>query len=172
MADQSSPFLTLSQVAARTGRHPELLRQWCAAGRIPCQRLGGSWVLRESDLGLLDRMATRSRRRVRSGTPASGRRRLIAAVFEDADHASQAGAALRERLTLEDASIESAPLGLRSLAGLGLTVVAGHVPEESTLDARRILGSYRGRIVAELDGGATAGSRRSRAERARPTAAG
>ena len=168
MPDTNTAYLTLSQVAARTGRHPELLRQWCAAGRIPCQRLGGSWVVLERDLALLDRMATRSRRRTAPpGEPPTGRRRLVAAVFEDALRAAAGAEALRERLALDDGSIESAPIGLSALSALGLTVVAGHVPEEATLDARRVLASFGGRIVADLDEGPPHRPRAQTADRRR-----
>jgi hypothetical protein len=153
MADDSSTYLTLSQVAVRTGRHPELLRQWCSAGRIPCLRLGGSWVLREEDLPLLDRIATRTRRRPETIAVPSGRTRSLAAVFADGGRAESAAQALRDRLSLGPDAIETAPVTLKSLGGRGLTFVAGTVPEESSLDGRRILTSYGGRIVAELDGG-------------------
>jgi hypothetical protein len=148
----SSSYLTLSQVAARTGRHPELLRQWCAAGRIPCQRLGGSWVVMEHDLPLLERMATRTRRRTAAASPPSGRRRLLVAVFEETARAGEAATALRARLALDDSAIETGPIGIGALDGLGVTVVAGQVPEEHILDARRILGAFGGRIVAEFEG--------------------
>lgn len=165
MPDSSSAYLTLSQVAARTGRHPELLRQWCAAGRIPCQRLGGSWVVLERDVALLDRMATRARRRAASATPRSGRRRLLAAVFDDAAKAAQAADALRGRLALDEGSIETGPIQLGTLRAFDLTIVAGRVAEEVVLDARRILGAYGGRIVAELEGDAAPSHTVRRAER-------
>jgi hypothetical protein len=152
--------LTLSQVAARTGRHPELLRQWCAAGRIPCQRLGGSWLLREADLPLLDRMATRARRRTRAHAPRTGRRRLLAAVFEEAARAEEAMDGLRTRLKVDDGAIEAGPIGVGRLGALGLTVVAGQVAEELVLDARRILGSFGGKIVADLEAEPSASSSR------------
>jgi hypothetical protein len=162
MADEKSGYLTLSQVAVRTGRHPELLRQWCAAGRIPCLRLGGSWVVREEDLPLLDRIATRSRRRPEAVSVPSGRTRSLAAVFDDTDRAEAAAQALRDRLSLPADAIETAPVTLKSLRGL--TFVAGTVAEEASLDGRRILSSYGGRIVAELDAsGAPSPGARSRA---------
>jgi hypothetical protein len=170
MPDPSSAYLTLSQVAARTGRHAELLRQWCAAGRIPCQRLGGSWVLLEADLPLLERMATRARRRSRVNGPSSGRRRLLAAVFDDPARAADAADALRGRLSIDDGAIETGPIGIGQLSALGLTVVAGQVEEELVLDARRILGAFGGRIVADLDPEPPRGTpARRRAERGQAT---
>src|SRR3954447_15578773 len=93
-------YLTLSQVALRTGRHPELLRQWCARGRVPCARVGGSWVVREQDLALVDGIAKRSRQ-TRAGAVAvdhPDRTRIIAAVFDDDALAGTAADALRQRL--------------------------------------------------------------------------
>ncbi|MBA2314930.1 MAG: hypothetical protein H0V87_06040 [Chloroflexi bacterium] len=150
MFQPRSRYLTLGQVGARSGRHPELLRQWCAAGRVPCQRVGGSWMMCEDDLVLLDRMATRSHRPA-AAPPLSGRRRLIAALFSDRDRVGAASDALHRRLGVDDAAIRSEPLGVRGLGDLGLTVLAGEVAEESVLDARRILSGFGGRIVAELD---------------------
>jgi hypothetical protein len=170
MPDPSSAYLTLSQVAARTGRHPELLRQWCAAGRIPCQRLGGSWVLLEADVPLLDQMATRARRRARPAGPRSGRRRLLAAVFGDPASAASAAEALRARLAIEDGAIETGPMGVGRLGALGLTVVAGQVAEELVLDARRIIGAYGGRVVAELEPEPSRPTGRRRAEGAQVAA--
>lgn len=167
MTDPSLRYLTLSQVAARTGRHPELLRQWCAAGRIPCERLGGSWVIREDDLALIDRMATRARRHTAQAQEASGRRRLLAAVFDNREHADLATAALGNRLEPGAASVESAPVGLPALAALGLTVIASHVAEESVLDARRIVASFGGRVVAEFDDAGSPASPAPRPPRAR-----
>src|SRR5215213_6674958 len=115
MSESSSAYLTLSQVAARTGRHPELLRQWCAAGRIPCQRLGGSWVVLEADLELLDTMATRARRRTAVLPAPTGRQRLIAAVFDDGERAGLAAQTLTARLRLDADAVETAPIGIESL---------------------------------------------------------
>ena len=150
MSETASNFLTLSQVSARTGRHPELLRQWCASGRIPCQRLGGSWVLREEDLVLLDGIATRTRHVVRKTSADPVGRRVIAAVFDDAERGAAAADALRLRLGLEATAIETSPVGLRSLGTLGLTVVAGTIPAASALQGRRIIGSFGGRVVADV----------------------
>jgi hypothetical protein len=150
MSETGSTFLTLSQVSARTGRHPELLRQWCASGRIPCQRLGGSWVLREEDLPLLDGIATRARRTTPQAKAEPVGQRVIAAVFDDAARAAAAAEALRLRLQLEAEAIETSSVGLRSLGALGLTVVAGTFPAASALQGRRIIGSYGGRVVADV----------------------
>jgi hypothetical protein len=52
-------LLTLQEAAAATGRNPELLRRWCAAGRIRCQRIGRDWVIDASDLAAVEAMPRR-----------------------------------------------------------------------------------------------------------------
>jgi hypothetical protein len=150
-------YLTLSQVAMRTGRHPELLRQWCARGRIPCARVGGSWVLRERDLSLVDGIARRARQpRVDAATSGPEQTRIIAAVFDDESLAETAADALRERLHLADDAIGTTSLALSSLAPLRLSVVAGRFPGSASVEARRIVVGYGGRIVADIDEAAAA----------------
>jgi hypothetical protein len=151
-------YLTLSQVSLRTGRHPELLRQWCARGRIPCARVGGSWVLREQDLALVDGIAKRSRQ-TRAGPAAIDhpeRTRIIAAVFDDDGTAATVADALRHRLRLSHDAIGTTSLGLSALAPLRLSVVAGRFSEPVSVEARRILVGYGGRIVADIDEAAAA----------------
>jgi hypothetical protein len=150
-------YLTLSQVAMRTGRHPELLRQWCARGRIPCARVGGSWVLRERDLSLVDGIARRARRPHRDATPSGPEEtRIIAAVFDDDTLAETVAEALRERLRLAHDAIGTTSLGLSSVAPLRLSVVAGRFPGPASVEARRIVVGYGGRIVADIDEAAAA----------------
>jgi hypothetical protein len=150
-------YLTLSQVAMRTGRHPELLRQWCARGRIPCARVGGSWVLRERDLSLVDGIARRARQ-PRADATATGpeETRIIAAVFDGDGLAETVAGALRDRLHLAHDAIGTTSLGLTSLAPLRLSVVAGRFPGAASVEARRIVVGYGGRIVADIDEAAAA----------------
>jgi hypothetical protein len=153
-------YLTLSQVALRTGRHPELLRQWCARGRVPCARIGGSWVVREQDLPLVDGIARRNRQ-TRAGSAAVDhpeRTRIIAAVFDDDGLAGTVADALRDRLHLGHDAVGTTSLGLTALAPLRLSVVAGRFSEPAGVDARRILVGYGGRIVADIDEAAAADS--------------
>jgi hypothetical protein len=59
-ADQAgADLLTLSQVAETTGRNAELLRRWCAAGRIRCQRMGRDWLVDRSELPVIEAMPRR-----------------------------------------------------------------------------------------------------------------
>jgi len=80
-------------------------------------------------------------------------------VFDDVDRAETASGVLRDRLNLPGDAIETAAIRLRTLGALRLTFVAGNVPEEASLDGRRILTSFGGRIVAEHDGNAVLAGR-------------
>jgi len=164
MSIADSPYLTLSQVAVRTGRHPELLRQWCAAGRLPCTRVGGSWVLRERDLALVGRIARRTRGA--GGSPPSeavaGTSRVIAAVFDDEATAAEVSAALRDRLHLPARAVGVTYVELPGAPSLRLCVVAGRFADLASTEARRLLVGYGGRIMADID---EAGGRRDGAAR-------
>lgn len=52
-------LLTLADAAARTGRNAELLRRWCAAGRIPCHRVGRDWMVDPADIASIEGMPRR-----------------------------------------------------------------------------------------------------------------
>ena len=149
-------YLTLKQVATRTGRHPELLRQWCAVGRIPCQRVGGSWVLDAADVGLVDGIARRGAPQPAREIPSpAGAERVIAAAFDDEPTAANVADALRGRLPLSGQSVAATSVAIKGLPGLRLTIVAGRFPPAATLEARRIIVGFGGRIVTDAEDGAT-----------------
>jgi excisionase family DNA binding protein len=60
--DASEGWLTLEQAATRTNRHPDLLRRWCATGRVKATRIGRHWLLEEADLAAVASLPTRQRR--------------------------------------------------------------------------------------------------------------
>lgn len=154
MSSPESSYLTLSQVAVRTGRHPELLRQWCASGRLPCARVGGSWVMLERDVALIDGIASRSRRsRVSAPGVASTRvgYHVLAAVFDDAAAARLAARSLEERLGGAAEQIGAAPLDVPALPALSLSLVAGRFAGSAAIEARRIISAFGGRIVADVE---------------------
>ena len=66
--------LSLAEVSERTGRHPDLLRRWSEAGRIPAIRVGRSWAIPESALPSIEWPAARRRRPGGSGGAGSGDR--------------------------------------------------------------------------------------------------
>jgi hypothetical protein len=55
----AAQLLTLTEVALITGRNAELLRRWCVAGRIRCQRVGRDWVIEGADIGAVQGMPRR-----------------------------------------------------------------------------------------------------------------
>lgn len=154
MSNAESGYLTLSQVAVRTGRHPELLRQWCAAGRLPCARVGGSWVMLERDVALIDGIASRARRNRASAAVAERAPtadRVLAAVFDDAAAARLAAQALQDRLGAAAEEVGAAPLAVPALPALSLSLVAGRVAGSAAIEARRILAAFGGRVIADVE---------------------
>jgi hypothetical protein len=149
-----SGYVTLNQVGVRTGRHPELLRQWCASGRLPCKRVGGSWVMLERDVTLIDGIASRARRGRQPApieAPTLATDRVLAAVFDDEAVARLAAAALQERLGTAAEEVSTSPLAVPALPALSLTVLAGRVAGSAAIQARRILAAFGGRVVADIE---------------------
>jgi len=60
-ADEWS-WMTLDEVAARTGRSIELLRRWARDGRIPATLVGRSWIVEHKDLARIKAMPARGTR--------------------------------------------------------------------------------------------------------------
>ncbi len=54
---------SLAEAAAITKRNPELLRRWCASGRLACRRIGASWIIQRRELERIDGMPKRGMRR-------------------------------------------------------------------------------------------------------------
>ena len=152
MSGPESTYVTLSQVAVRTGRHPELLRQWCAGGRLPCARFGGSWVMLERDVALIDGIASRARRhRLPAPAVVASPDRVLAAVFDDEVAARLAAQALRDRLGTGADEVGTAPLAMPALPALSLTLAAARITGPAAIEARRILAAFGGRVVADVE---------------------
>jgi len=97
----------------------------------------------------------------------------VAATFDDPSEADRASLLLRDRLGLAIDAVGSAPVHVAALPVLALTLVAGRVPRESIIEARRILTGFGGRIVADVEepSGAAGQRRRGRGDgRAAPAA--
>jgi excisionase family DNA binding protein len=56
-------IVSLREAADATGRHPEVLRRWCADGRLPAIRVGRSWAISGETLAAL--LSQRGRARPR-----------------------------------------------------------------------------------------------------------
>jgi hypothetical protein len=64
--------LPLAEAARLTGRHPDLLRRWCASGRIDGFRVGPTWALTTHEVERLARLPARRRRAPDAGASAHG----------------------------------------------------------------------------------------------------
>lgn len=53
---QYVPWMTLEEISRRTGRNTSLLARWARAGRIPAVKIGGAWIVNESDLPAIEAM--------------------------------------------------------------------------------------------------------------------
>jgi hypothetical protein len=56
-------FILLTDAARQSGRNQEVLRRWCANGRLPAVRIGRSWAISRDTLTTLLDHAERSRPR-------------------------------------------------------------------------------------------------------------
>lgn len=52
-------ILSLAEAATATGRNPELLRRWCVAGRLSCERVGRDWRIGVDQLERIEAMPRR-----------------------------------------------------------------------------------------------------------------
>ena len=149
--DGEAEYLTLAQVAALTGRHPELLRQWAAAGRVPAKRLGNVWVMRAEDVRFVTAMTSRSRSVIRRAIPSDGRVRLVAASFADGAAALAAAALLKARIQVEGFDVGLTSVEIPAVVAMTLTIVAVRAPLARLLEARGILVGHGGTVIADVD---------------------
>jgi excisionase family DNA binding protein len=57
--DRAGRVLTIAEAARITGRNPELLRRWCAGGRLRARRMGRDWIIDRSELQQIEGMPRR-----------------------------------------------------------------------------------------------------------------
>ena len=57
-------LVPLAEAAKRIGRHPEVLRRWCAEGKVNGIRIGRTWWLRSETVATLAAHGSRSRPRL------------------------------------------------------------------------------------------------------------
>jgi hypothetical protein len=140
-------YLSLAEVSRLTGRHPELLRQWCAAGRLPCERIGGSWAILEEHLALVQAQPARGRRRGRL-EPVADKRSVVAAAFPDGQRGRLVHQELTRRFGLHGDDVALAPL---ALDGIEFVLIAGRFPSERVGEVTELIRGLGGRIVADID---------------------
>ena len=141
------PTRPLHDVARSTGRSVEQLRQWCATGLLSCDRLGGEWVLPESELRAAHSLAAVGPRL--ATTRLADGAHLLAVAFADHAAARRALDAIRARTGVRPSDVELAPL---SIDGMLMVLVAGRIPGIHRDEIEAIVCEAGGRLV---DGAAT-----------------
>lgn len=141
------PTRPLHEVAQSTGRSVEQLRQWCATGLLSCDRLGGEWVVPESELPAAHSLAAVGPRL--ATTRMADGAHLLAVAFADHAAARRALDAIRARTGVRPSDVELAPL---SIDGMPMVLVAGRIPGIHRDEIEAIVGQAGGRLI---DGAAT-----------------
>lgn len=146
--------LPLEDVARRTGQPVERLREWCATGLLPCDRVDGEWALPETELATAQALAA-TRPRLATSRLADGARVLVAA-FRDLAAARRALDAIRARIGAHSGDVELAPV---SIDGMQRVLVAGRVPGGEAASIDEIVTEAGGQLVEGGDGqaGSTSG---------------
>ena len=134
--------LRLDEVADLTNQPVEQLRQWCATGLLPCDRVDGSWALPETELPAAFALAAVGPRLATTALPDGAR--LLAAAFRDHGAAHVALAAIRTATNVRPTDVEVAPL---SLDGMAQVLVAGRIPAAHEAEIHAIVAEAGGRIV-------------------------
>src|SRR6185437_207789 len=124
VTDLRPRLLTLDEAAQRSGRPVELLREWCATGRIECERLGGRWLVPESTLEAIRSMPTEfvpfeadgseaaDESDAADRTEADGGDPIVAIAFRDRLTAVRAAGELASRFALGRGGLSVGPLAL------------------------------------------------------------
>lgn len=134
--------LRLDEVAHLTSQPVERLRQWCATGLLPCDRVDGRWALPESELPSAFALAAVGPRLADTALPDGAR--LLAAAFQDHAAARTALDAIRTATGVRPSEVEVAPL---ALDGMQQVLVAGRIPAEHQAAIHAIVADAGGRIV-------------------------
>lgn len=157
MTDPRPRLLTLGEAAQRSGRPVELLREWCATGRIEGERLGGRWLVPESTLEAIRSMPTAfvpfeidgseaaDESDAADRTEADGGDPIVAIAFRDRLTAVRAAGELASRFALGRGGLSVGPL---ALDGLDLFVVAGRLPRTRGTEIEAIVRHNTGTVVA------------------------
>ncbi|HET7703772.1 MAG TPA: hypothetical protein VFK35_10250 [Candidatus Limnocylindrales bacterium] len=134
--------LRLEEVAHLTHQPVEQLRQWCATGLLPCDRLDGQWALPEDELPVAYSLAAVGPRLAQTALPDGAR--LLAVAFHDQSEARAALDEIRSRTGVRPSDVEVAPL---SIDGMPRVLVAGRIPAVHQASIQAIVVSHGGRIV-------------------------
>lgn len=138
--------LSLEEVSARTGQPVERLREWCATGRLPCDRDASGWRLPEDDLPRVHALALVGPR-LSAGRP-SDLAGLVAMAFHDQAAATSAFEEIRRSTGTRGDDLAIAPV---AIDGMELVMVAGRFPRRHLEAIGEIVERRGGRIVDGLD---------------------
>jgi hypothetical protein len=129
-------MLAIDDAARRTGQPVRRLRQWCATGRILCERDGRGWLIPEAEIGRV--LAIAAARTV----PGSDRGARALVVPQSSLRAS----GLRERVA-DELRIAAQTVSVRALTIDGQPYLIATWP--SAADGR---GSFLATLADQLDG--------------------
>ena len=133
-------LLRIDEAAQRTGCAPDELRQWCATGRLHCDRIGTEWLILESELHLA--AAIPSRTLHQSG------RSVLAIAFGDVVQGRRAFDEIRRRLNAGTRDLE---MGRLSLDGREYALVAGSFADEAYPVLESIVTRFGAVVVDDVD---------------------
>jgi excisionase family DNA binding protein len=133
-------LLRIDEAAERTGCSPDELRQYCATGRLHCDRVGTEWLILESELHLAASLPSRSLHQ-------SGRS-VLAIAFGDMAQGRRAFEEIRRRLNSGARDLE---MGRLSLDGREYALVAGSFSNDAYPLLESIVKRYGGAVVDDVD---------------------
>ena len=132
----------MEEAALATDRTADELRQWCATGRLRCERSDGEWMLFERDV------ATAAAMRAPRPGPVTSGRMVLALAFPDVARARRAMEQIRNAFDRRVHHLALAPL---SLDGRAYSLVAGSYPDDGYLVLEGIARLNGGQIVDDVD---------------------
>src|SRR4051794_35710213 len=138
MSPRQPRLIPVTTAATLTGQPEATLSQWCATGRLDCERVADTWYLLESDLHRAAEMRARVHREYASG------RAVLALAFADAHAGRQAFDELRHRF---GAGAGDLAIGPMSLDGREFVLIAGAFPDDSTHRIEEIAQQFGGLVV-------------------------
>lgn len=144
MSPEQPRLVPLEEAARLARRNQEELRQWCATGRLRCDRVDGRWYVLESELHVAATMPIRMVDRSPSG------RAVLAIAFSDREMGRRACELMRTRFGLSDEDCSSARL---ALDGRDLLIVAGTFAADTVDAVVEIARDHGGLIVDDVDAG-------------------
>jgi hypothetical protein len=134
--------IALDEVAELTDQPLDRLREWCATGLLPCDRVDGEWALPEAELPTAHSLAAVGPRL--AGTALPDGARLLAVAFAGTSEARAALDEIRARTGARPSDVELAPM---TIDGMPRVLVAGRIPAAHETRIRSIVTAFGGRLI-------------------------